>query len=192
MIPLFYHRWVRFLWPFNRIVKKEYANVRLLAGLMTQKEGIGLDIGCGVGHSFQLMTTTKTIGLDKDRKMARLVRKTCRTPLVIADAVLLPFREGSLCAVNAIGLTEYLSDLKVFLKEIEHVGTEDCEVILTSSPFTLFSRLRRLLSPSVHIRTSDELCRLAACCHLIPVEVLHTFSQDALLLRRKIVAETDL
>ena len=192
MISLFYHRWLRFLWPFSRIVKREYANVRSLAGMMTQREGNGLDIGCGVGHSFQLMTTTITIGLDKDRKMAHQARRNYRTPLVIADAALLPFREGSLCAVNAIGLTEYLSDLKFFLREIEHVGTEDCHVILTSSPSTLFSRIRRLFSPSVHIRTSGELCRLAACCHLVPVEILHTFSQDALLLRRTIVRKTDL
>jgi SAM-dependent methyltransferase len=187
----FYHRWARFFWPCNIIACREYAAIRSLALKLPPATGIGLDIGCGVGHSLHLNTAVTLVGVEKNHRMARLAKKSHGIPVVIADAVFLPFKKKSLSAVTAVGLTEYIADMARFFSEIERIGSDDIAVILTSSPPTLFTRLRRIISPGIHMRTAEELCRFAGRDFPTLVEIRRSFTQHALMWRRRETSQKD-
>jgi SAM-dependent methyltransferase len=93
-----------------------------------------LDLGCGTAPLLRYVEPARNpwYGVERDDAMARGGRRRDPTaPISRADAVRLPFPEGSFAAVVALGLFEYLEDPVVVLAEARRVTVDGGAVLVT-------------------------------------------------------------
>ena len=176
----------RLHWPFVWLLNREKANLSaLIAGLPSQNWTI-LDIGSGVGHSLNLIQGQKLlIGLDFNKNMAKSAAQE-GTPMIVADATRLPIKAGSISLFQAIGLSEYLKNLDTLFDEITYAGkTQPCfHLLFTSSPFSVFSLMRKLTGHRIYMRNADMVTKIAESKGFQLVGTTEMFSQDAFLFRK--------
>ncbi len=137
----FYHR-LRTIAPLKFILTRELENIRQLLSKL-RSETI-LDIGCGTGHSLEFLNASKMkMGMDKNIRMAKKARKNTRVPVFVADAAFLPIRNHAFGFFSVIGVAEYLKDLQPLFKEMDRTGVAGHYLLVTASPPSLFTTLRR-------------------------------------------------
>ncbi len=133
-----------------------------------------LDLGCGVGHSFQLLAPRKTVGVDVDAgALAGQNRET-----VQADMRELPFEAKSFASVVAIHSVEHVPDPHRVVAEAARV-LESGGVAAFATPNRLtFGRPDEIIDPYHHVELDPaELSEL--CARSFPtVEVLGLFASE--------------
>lgn len=100
---------------FNPTWQRHVAAYSLCAPLLG--EGRVLDLGCGVGHSYELLAPRPTVGLDSDA--GALVGQ--RRETVAADMRALPFADGDFAAVLSVHSIEHVPDPELALSEAARV-----------------------------------------------------------------------
>jgi len=87
--------------------------------------GAGLEIGCGRGAALGMLRERlglrRVVGLDLDPRMLRLARRRADGPLVLADALRLPFADGSFDAVFDFGAIHFVASWESALDEVRRV-----------------------------------------------------------------------
>ncbi len=93
-----------------------------------------LDLGCGVGHSYNLLAPRETVGVDIDpQALAGQDRET-----VVADMRKLPFDAGSFASVLSVQSVEHVPDPERVLSEAARVLESDgVAVFVTPNRLTL-------------------------------------------------------
>lgn len=116
--------------------------------------GTVLDLGCGVGHSYDLLAPRETIGVDVDADA--LVGQDRRT--VVADMRALPFADASFASVVAIQSIEHVPDPERAVAEIARVlAPGGVAVLVTPNRLTL-GRPDEIIDPYHHVEfTAEEL-----------------------------------
>lgn len=141
---------------FNPTWQRHVAAYRLVAGLLPP--GPLLDLGCGVGHSFQLLAPRVTVGVDVDA--AALSGQERRT--VAADMRALPFKDGEFASVLAVQSIEHVPDPQRALAESARVlGADGMAVFVTPNRLT-FARPDEIVDPYHYVEYDAE--QLAALC----------------------------
>jgi SAM-dependent methyltransferase len=112
-----------------------------------------LDVGCGEGYGLEILAGAGLpLGLDLDPRVASHARRRYRFPVLRANAVKLPVREGCLGSVLALQVLEHLWDPEGFIREAARV--------LLPGGRLLLSTPNRCLSPPVanpfHAREFDS------------------------------------
>jgi SAM-dependent methyltransferase len=147
---------LRSLVPARWILSRE---IRLLKGLMDRQRlrpSVALDIGTGVGADLDIYSScTTVIGLDRSWPMIRRVRIHTRIVGIVGDAQSLPFLEGRLPFVSSIGLTEYLSDKRAFLREVKRVLCKEGRFLVTIARPNIWNGLRCLLGHRIRMIRPD-------------------------------------
>jgi len=170
-------------WPLSRILGRETENSKELLRLVPQREGTGLDIGCGAGNSLNIPGgKVELIGLDGSFVMAKQAAQNTNCPLVVADALSLPFSANCFYLITAIGLLEYLVDIEAFFANCAVVLKPGGHLLVTSSPPGLFTTLRRAGGNKIHPRKTDAVIETAGRFHFSLVQKKSCFSQDVFLL----------
>lgn len=97
-----------------------------------------LDIACGTGYGMSILTTDGqcAVGVDFDHESLELARHS--GPVVRADALALPFREGVFDAVTSFETIEHLQQRPAFAAELERVMSPGA-VLLLSTPNALYT-----------------------------------------------------
>jgi ubiquinone/menaquinone biosynthesis C-methylase UbiE len=110
------HRDLAF-WKYNWLARR--AVVASLERARPHTHGLLLDVGCGARPFDRVFdgAVERSLGLDLPASPDLAPRGEGRRPDVFARAEALPFREGSLDAVMAISLMEFLPDPSRFLRE---------------------------------------------------------------------------
>jgi SAM-dependent methyltransferase len=80
-------------------------------------QGLTLDLGCGVGHSYHLLAPRETVGVDVDA--TALEGQDRRT--VVADMRALPFEDGSFGSVISVQSLEHVPDPERAVAEVARV-----------------------------------------------------------------------
>jgi len=169
-------------WPLSRILGRETENIQELLRLFPQQEGSGLDIGCGTGRSMQLIAgTKKMLGFDGSFVMAKQAVQNTNHPVVVADALTLPFSAKSFSLITAIGLLEYLDDIEDFFAGCAAVLKPDGYMLVTSSPPGLFTSLRRASGNRINPRKADAVIETAGRFHFALIKKKFCFSQEVFL-----------
>lgn len=141
---------------FNPTWQRHVAGYAAIAGLIG--DGPVLDVGCGHGHSYQLLAPRETVGVDISAvALAGQDRETVR-----ADMRALPFPDnsfGSLCCCHAI---EHVPDPELAIHEAARVlRPEGTAVFITPNRLT-FARPDEIIDPFHHIEFDPgqlrELC----------------------------------
>ena len=130
-----------------------------------------LDLGAGVGHSYDRLAPRETVGVDLDPEaLAGQQRET-----VVADMRALPFADRSFASVLSIQSIEHVPDPERVLREITRVlEPEGAAVFVTPNRLT-FARPDEIIDPYHYVEYDPE--QLGALCepHFERVELLGLF-----------------
>jgi SAM-dependent methyltransferase len=126
---------------FNPTWQRHVAAYRCAAPILG--DGRVLDLGCGIGHSYQLLAPRETVGLDRDA--AALAGQDRVT--VLADMRSLPFPPACFASVLSVHSIEHVRDAGAVVAEVVRVlrpgGTA---VFVTPNRFT-FARADEIIDP---------------------------------------------
>jgi SAM-dependent methyltransferase len=119
-----------------------------------------LDLGCGVGHSYDLLAPRETVGVDiSPEVLAGQDRET--HPADMRD---LPFPDGSFPSVLSVQSIEHVPDAAPVLAEVVRVlepGAGATAIFVTPNRLT-FGRPDEIIDPYHHVEYSSA--ELAALC----------------------------
>jgi SAM-dependent methyltransferase len=126
---------------FNPTWQRHVAAYRTAADLLGP--GRLLDLGCGIGHSYELLAPRETVGLDVDpQALAGQDRET-----VAADMRSLPFPTASFSSVLSVHSIEHVPDARPVVAEIVRVlEPGGVAVLVTPNRFT-FARPDEVIDP---------------------------------------------
>jgi SAM-dependent methyltransferase len=102
-----------------------------------------LDLGCGTGHSFELLAPRATVGVDRDaRSLAGQPRET-----VAADMRALPFAADSFDSIACMHAIEHVPDADAVLAEAVRVLRADGRAIFVTPNRLTFGRPDEIIDP---------------------------------------------
>jgi SAM-dependent methyltransferase len=165
---------------FNPTWQRHVAAYRCAAPMFG--DGRVLDLGCGIGHSYELLAPRETVGLDRDA--AALAGQDRVT--VLADMRSLPFPPASFASVLSVHSIEHVRDAGAVVAEVVRVlrpgGTA---VFVTPNRFT-FARPDEIIDPYHYVEYGPtELAELVGP-HFAHVEIHGIFGSPRYL---ELVAE---
>jgi SAM-dependent methyltransferase len=142
---------------FNPAWQRHVAVYREAAHLLPP--GRLLDLGCGIGHSFQLLAPRETVGADIDP--AALEGQERET--VVADMRALPFASRSFASVLSAHSIEHVPDPDRVLAEAARVLAADGVAVWVTPNRLTFGRPEEIIDPYHYIEYDPvqlaELCR---------------------------------
>jgi SAM-dependent methyltransferase len=142
---------------FNPTWQRHVAAYGLCAGLLP--DGRILDLGCGVGHSYQLLAPRQTVGVDIDPEaLSGQGRETH-----VADMRRLPFPDDEFDGALAVQSIEHVPDPERVMSEVRRVMRARGTAILVTPNRLTFARPDEIIDPYHFVEYSaEELRRLCA------------------------------
>jgi SAM-dependent methyltransferase len=142
---------------FNPTWQRHVAAYRECAGLLPL--GRTLDLGCGIGHSYELLAPRETVGVDIDADALEGQDRETHA----ADMRALPFGDASFDAVLSVQSIEHVPDPERVLAEVRRVlALGGVAVFVTPNRLT-FGRPDEIIDPYHYVEYSPpELERLCA------------------------------
>jgi SAM-dependent methyltransferase len=133
-----------------------------------------LDLGCGIGHSYDLLAPRETVGVDIDAgALAGQDRET-----VVADMRAVPFADGSFASVLAAHSLEHVPDPERVLAEAARVlEPGGVAVFLTPNRLT-FGRPDEIIDPFHHIEFDPAQLRAICARTFGSVEIRGVFGSS--------------
>ena len=118
-----------------------------------------IDVGCGVGHSYELLSPRETVGVDVDPEtLAGQARETA-----VADMRSLPFADDSFDGAIAVHSIEHVPDPERALAEIRRVMKPGGTAVLVTPNRLTFARPDEIIDPYHFVeydpRQLETLCR---------------------------------
>jgi SAM-dependent methyltransferase len=142
---------------FNPTWQRHVAAYERCAPLLPQ--GRILDLGCGVGHSYDLLAPRKTVGVDIDPEALAGQERETR----VADMRELPFADDDFDGAIAVQSIEHVPDPERVLAEVHRVLRSDGTVVLVTPNRLTFARPDEIIDPYHFVEfTADELRLLCA------------------------------
>ncbi len=144
---------------FNPTWQRHVAAYALCAALLPQ--GTVLDLGCGIGHSYELLAPRETIGLDNDPRV--LIGQDRETR--IGDMRALPFEESSFSAVLVVQAIENVPDPERALVEALRVLRPGGVAVFVTPNRLTFGLPGEVVDPYHYVEFSPD--QLRACCESV-------------------------
>ncbi|MDQ6749226.1 MAG: class I SAM-dependent methyltransferase [Actinomycetota bacterium] len=118
-----------------------------------------LDLGCGIGHSYELLAPRRSVGVDVDADaLAGQARETVR-----ADMRELPFEDASFDSVLAVQSIEHVPDAERALAEAARVLRHDGVAAFVTPNRLTFARPDEIIDPYHFVEYDpDQLHALCA------------------------------
>jgi SAM-dependent methyltransferase len=154
---------------FNPTWQRHVAAYMLCASLLP--EGDVLDVGCGIGHSYELLAPRRTIGLDVDP--ASLAGQGRETRL--GDMRALPFADASFRGLISVQAIEHVPDPERAIAEAWRVLEPGGVGVFVTPNRLTFGRREEVVDPYHYVEFSAQ--ELRACCETVfgKVEMLGLF-----------------
>jgi len=142
---------------FNPTWQRHVAAYELCARFLPP--GRVLDLGCGVGHSYHLLSPRESVGVDLDANALQGQDRETH----VADMRALPFADGTFASVLAVQSIEHVPDASRAVAEAHRVlQAGGAAVIVTPNRLT-FARADEVIDPYHYVEYSPEefaeLCR---------------------------------
>jgi SAM-dependent methyltransferase len=133
-----------------------------------------VDLGCGVGHSYDRLAPRETVGVDLSADaLAGQERET-----VVADMRRLPFADGEFDGAIAVQSIEHVPDPERAVAETARVlGDEGTAVFVTPNRLT-FARADEIIDPYHHIEYDPQQLRDAVDPFFAAVEIHGIFGSE--------------
>lgn len=130
---------------FNPSFQRHRAEYRLCASLLGP--GVVLDLGCGVGHSYEELAPRESVGVDVEA--AALAGQQRETH--VADMRELPFADGRFASVVSIQSIEHVPDPERVLAEVRRVLAPGGRAIFVTPNRLTFGRPDEIIDPYHYI-----------------------------------------
>lgn len=154
---------------FNPTWQRHVAAYREAARLLPA--GRVLDLGCGIGHSFELLAPRETVGVDLDpAALAEQARET-----VVADMRALPFEAGAFASVLAVQSIEHVPDADAVLAEAVRVLEPTGTAIWVTPNRLTFGRPEEIIDPYHWVEYDPDQLRALCDRHFASVDVRGLF-----------------
>ena len=151
---------------FNATFQRHRANYALAAGFLGP--GRVLDLGCGVGHSLDLLAPRESVGVDREPSaLAGQPRET-----VLADMRALPFKDGSFASIVCSHAVEHVPDPERLLAEAARVLAPDGTAVFTTPNRLTFARADEVIDPYHYVEWDPAEFR-ALCSEAFAEVELH-------------------
>jgi len=135
---------------FNPTWQRHVAAYEVCAELLPP--GRVLDLGAGVGHSYELLSPRESVGVDLD---ARALKGQSRHT-VVADMRSLPFVDDSFASILAVHSLEHVPDPQSVVAEASRVvQTHGVAVFVTPNRLT-FARPNEIIDPYHYVEFARE------------------------------------
>jgi SAM-dependent methyltransferase len=132
------------------------------------------DIGCGVGHSFQLLAPRETVGIDVDAEaLSGQARQTVR-----ADMRHLPFEDASFASAIAIHSIEHVPDPERGVSEAARILEPDGTAVFATPNRLTFGRPDEIIDPYHRVELDPRQLRDLCARSFGEVEVLGLFASE--------------
>jgi SAM-dependent methyltransferase len=135
---------------FNPTWQRHVAAYGLCAPLLPP--GTVLDVGCGVGHSFELLAPRETVGVDRDP--AVLVGQGRETK--VGDMRLLPFPAESFASFLSVQALEHVPDSERAVAEARRVLQPGGIAVFVTPNRLTFGRPDEVIDPYHYVEFSAE------------------------------------
>jgi SAM-dependent methyltransferase len=126
---------------FNPTWQRHVAAYDLIAPFMSG--GPVLDLGCGVGHSYERLAGGPTVGLDLELDALRGQNR----PVVRADMRRIPLRSGSVRSVASVQSVEHVPDPGRVVAEVARVLSRDGVAVFVTPNRLTFGRSDEIIDP---------------------------------------------
>ncbi len=153
---------------FNPTYQRHVAAYRLGAGLLGP--GRVLDLGCGVGHSYQELAPRETVGTD----IAAAVLAGQDRHTVVADMRALPFPDASFASVFSVHSIEHVPDPERVIAECQRVLVPGGRAVFVTPNRLTFGRPDEIIDPYHYVEFDAAQLR-ALMSPFARVEVLGLF-----------------
>ncbi len=165
---------------FNPTWQRHVAAYALCAELLPP--GRVLDLGCGIGHSFELLAPRETVGVDLDAAaLAGQARETH-----VADMRDLPFPDASFASVLSVQSLEHVPDARFVLDEVARVLEPGGVAVFVTPNRLTFARPDEIVDPYHYVEYDPRELRAACDPFFATVEVRGLFGSPRYL---ELVAE---
>ena len=133
-----------------------------------------LDLGCGVGHSYERLAPRETVGVDLDAEaLADQARET-----VVADMRALPFASGGFGSVVAVHSIEHVAEADRVLSEVRRVLEPNGVAVFVTPNRLTFGRPEEIIDPYHHVEYDAEQIAELCAPHFAEVEVHGLFGSE--------------
>lgn len=158
---------------FNPTWQRHVAAYGLCAGFLP--DGRVLDLGCGVGHSFELLAPRTTVGVDVDPEV--LLGQDRET--VVADMRSLPFADGSFAGAIAVQSIEHVPDPGRAVRETARVLSRGGVAAFVTPNRLVFGRPDEIIDPYHHVEFDATQLRGLLAESFARVELVGLFGSPA-------------
>ncbi|MBN1155208.1 class I SAM-dependent methyltransferase [candidate division KSB1 bacterium] len=115
------------------------------------------DLGIGTGNALQFLPTNLRIfGFDNNLHMLTLAKRRYAVDVVQASILNLPVRDFSADIVLVVGVSEYITDIDMMFKELQRIMNSGSHALVTYSPLSIISVLRKFTGNKVIIRKREQ------------------------------------
>lgn len=154
---------------FNPAWQRHVATYALCAPLLGP--GPVLDLGCGIGHSYELLAPRRTVGLDIDAgALAGQERETVR-----ADMRSLPFADASFASVLAVQSIEHVPGAERVLAECARVLEPGGTAVFVTPNRLQFARPDEIIDPYHYVEYDPDQLHALCATAFASVEVRGLF-----------------
>lgn len=177
---------IRKIWPLKLLLDGELNNLKVLAAEVSDHSDTVLDLGCGSGDGLAVFPDTKKL-VCLDASFSMLRRLLFRYPdakSIQANAGELPLKNGKFLLISAMGLLEYLPDIKQFLTDCFSLSTPGGHLLLTSARPNLLNRIRQCSGHRVFTRNHQKVLSVAEHSGWTLINQKQSLLQDQFLFRR--------
>jgi SAM-dependent methyltransferase len=157
---------------FNPTWQRHVATYKLCAELLP--EGLVLDLGCGIGHSFALLAPRESVGLDVDA--AALEGQDRKT--VVADMRDLPFEPGTFDSVLSVQSIEHVPDPERVMSGVRHVLKPGGTAIFVTPNRLTFGRPDEIIDPFHHVEYDPDQLRSLCMAWFPDVTIMGIFGSE--------------
>ncbi len=154
---------------FNPTYQRHVATYRLCAPLLP--DGKVLDLGCGVGHSFEELAPRETVGVDLSAEALEGQDRETH----VADMRALPFGNATFASVLSVQSIEHVPDPESVLREVVRVLEPDGVAIFVTPNRLEFARADEVIDPYHYVEYDPAELRELCLGGFEEVEVLGLF-----------------
>lgn len=158
---------------FNPTWQRHVAAYAAAAELLPA-DGRVLDVGCGVGHSYQLLAPRETVGVDLDAEALGAQERETH----MADMRALPFAARSFPSVVCIQAIEHVADADAALAEIARVLVPGGTAVLVTPNRLTFARPDEIIDPYHYVEYDPDELRALCAAHFAAVRMHGLFGSQ--------------
>lgn len=146
---------------FNPTWQRHVAAYAAAAELLP--EGRVLDVGCGIGHSYELLAPRETVGLDMDPGVLAGQQRETK----VGDMRALPFADASFAGVLSVQSIEHVPDPETALSEARRVLAPGGTAVIVTPNRLTFGPPDEVIDPYHYVEFSPAELR-SACETVFP------------------------